>query len=222
MKKLNNKGITTIEVLVCFVLVVIITVSIYTVVSDFNEKKIVEGYREELLNYKNLLTKEIQDDFIKIGLTHATYEKEEIGEKNRYILHCSLKDGTERVLIVEQLLAKSSYHIGGSTTSNDEFLIQYGDPANIIDWELPDLGSYPYDPVNEVICTEWAQSVGAQCLTVKDLSINNVLINITDDNVLSIYIGFYHPEFGTKYAINIVCPIDYMSSGYNSASEWDY
>ena len=39
MKKLNNKGITTVEVLICFVLVVIITVSIYATVSSFNEKK---------------------------------------------------------------------------------------------------------------------------------------------------------------------------------------
>ena len=75
MKKLNNKGITTVEVLICFVLVVIITSSIYVTISSFNEKKTLEGYKEKIINYKNLLTKDIQDDFIKIGITHASYEK---------------------------------------------------------------------------------------------------------------------------------------------------
>jgi len=55
--KLNNKGITTIEILICFVLVVIITVSMYTIISTFNEKKIIEGYKEEITTYKNTLTR---------------------------------------------------------------------------------------------------------------------------------------------------------------------
>lgn len=206
MKKLNNKGITTIEVLICFILVVIITVSMYATVSNFNEKKIIEGYKEEIYDYKNVLTKDIQDDFIKIGLTHANYEKTIDGNKVTYTVTCSLRDGTERKLIVEQLLAASSYHIGGSTTEDDYFMIKYGKPDDLIEYPLPDLGSYKneYDH------------------TVYDLSINNVLINITDENVLSIYIGFYHPELTTKYAINIVCPIDYISGGYDSNSSWNY
>lgn len=206
MKKLNNKGITTVEVLVCFVIVVVITVSMYATISAFNEKKIIEGYKEEIYEYKNTLTKDIQDDFIKIGLTHAKYEKVIVGDKVSHTITCSLKDGTERKLIVEQTLAYSSYHIGGSTTSDDYYMIRYGKSTDLIEYPLPDLGSYQNDYNH----------------TVKDLSINNVLINITDDNVLSIYIGFYHPELTTRYAINIVCPIDYVSSGYDSSSNWNY
>lgn len=206
MKKLNNKGITTIEVLICFVLVVIITVSMYATVSNFNEKKIIEGYKEEIYDYKNTLTKEIQDDFIKVGLTHARYDKTIDGNKIIHTVTCNLKDGTERKLVVEQLLAYSSYHTGGSTTEDDYFMIKYGTLDDMIEYPLPDLGSYKneYDH------------------TVQDLSINNVLISITDDNVLSIYIGFYHPEFATRYGINIVCPIDYISNGYDSSSAWNY
>ena len=92
MKKLNNKGITTVEVLICFVLVVIITVSIYATVSSFNEKKIIEGYKEQIYNYKNLLTQDIQDDFIKIGLTHAKYERTSDGNKVIHTVDCSLRD----------------------------------------------------------------------------------------------------------------------------------
>lgn len=206
MKKLNNKGITTIEVLICFILVVIITVSMYATVSNFNEKKIIEGYKEEIYDYKNILTKDIQDDFIKIGLTHAKYEKTINGDKVTHTVECSLRDGSERKLVVEQILAASSYHIGGSTAADDYFMIRYGKPDDLIEYDLPDLGEYKNEYNH----------------TVKDLSINNVLINITDDNVLSIYIGFYHPELTTKYAVNIVCPIDYVSNGYDSSSSWNY
>ena len=44
---------------------------------------------------------------------------------------------------------------------------------------------------------------------VLDLRINNVDIN-KDNNILTIYIGFYHPDLGTRYGINIVCPINYF------------
>ena len=74
MKKLNNKGITTIEVIICFVLVVIISVSMFSTVSSFSEKRTVERNKEEINNYKEIVTKEIQDDFIKIGLMNVSYK----------------------------------------------------------------------------------------------------------------------------------------------------
>lgn len=232
MMKLNNKGITTIEVLLCFVLVVIITVSIYATVSSFNEKKILEGYKEEIYNYKNLLTKEIEDDFIKIGLRNASYDTkyvkfvdEEDGTesvKNVYTVYMTLKDGSERKLVIEQLQAASSYHIGGSRKKDDEYMITYGTPDDPIEWSLPDLGHSGFDPVKNEVCDVDAPDRDVNCRMIQDLSINNVSINITDDNVLSIYIGFYHPEFATRYAIDIVCPIDYESGGRDSLTEWTY
>ena len=81
MKKLNNKGITTIEVIICFILVVTITTSMFATVSSFNQKRIIEQYKEEIYTYKNLLTKEIQDDFIKIGVTTAEYKTNVSGSK---------------------------------------------------------------------------------------------------------------------------------------------
>lgn len=72
MLKLNNKGITTIEILICFVLLAVISTSLYNTVSIYRNKQILEGEKEKIYTYKNLLTKEIQDDIIKRGLTVAT------------------------------------------------------------------------------------------------------------------------------------------------------
>ena len=67
-------------------------------------------------------------------------------------------------------------------------MIQYDD----IEYPIPDLGEYQND-------------LGE---TVKDLRINNIDIDASS-NVLSIYIGFYHPDLSTRYGISIVCPINY-------------
>ena len=198
MKKLNNKGITTIEVLICFVLVVIITVSMFATVSSYNNKRNEERNKEEINVYKETITKEIQDDFIKIGLINADYNKETSDDKTTtYSIDCTLKDGTQRRLEIIQRFTKSTYHPGGTEEADDYYMIKYGTPDDMIEYPIPDLGSFKNKETNK---------------TVKDLSINNVLIKITDDSILSIYIGFYHPELTTKFAISIISPINYVFS----------
>ena len=76
-------------------------------------------------------------------------------------------------------------------------MIRYGTPEDMIDYPLPDLGGYTTDDGYEI----------------KDLSINNVLIKIDSSNILSIHIGFYHPELLTRYGIDIVCPINFVPGG---------
>ncbi len=256
MKKLNNKGITTIEVLICFVLVVVITMSIYATVSGFNERKILEGQKEKIYSYKNTLTKEIQDDFIKKGLTSAKYEKvyyyyvpkdefsdelisedeyrtrqqerqenglpdlQILGTKTVHVVNCTLKDGSERRLEIEQLFALSPRHMDGSIYKDDEFMIRYGAPDDMINWDLPDVGYSGYHVQLRKECD--VDTISNNCRKSYDLSINNVIINTMDDSILSIYIGFYHPEFATRYAINIVCPINYVLNESDSSTSWEY
>ena len=206
MKRLNNKGITTIEVIISFVIVVIITTSLYTTVSNYNQKRLIENYKSKIYTYKNTLTKEIQDDFIKIGLTHASYDKDYDGTTTVHTVNCDLKDGTKRTLIVTQRFTDSTYHHGDPSV-DDYFMIQYGNQEanDMLDYPLPNVG----------------ESVSENGKIVYDLSINNVLINIEDENILSIYIGFYHPELMTRYGINIICPIDFVSKGVDNNSKFN-
>ena len=192
LKKLNNRGLTTIEVLVCFVLIVIMTISMYDVISSYNERRILEGYKLKVTNYKNLLTKEIQDDLILKELIGANSERQVDSSMVTYTVSMYFNDGSSKQLVVKQQLAQSSYHPAGSPSVNDEFMILYGEPNDLVEYQLPDLGSYEEEG-----------------RTIQNLSINNVLIDIKNDNTLSIYIGFYHPELGTHYAIDIVAPINF-------------
>lgn len=216
MKKLNNKGFTTVEVIICFVIIVIITISLYSSITSFNEKRIIEGYKGQVYVYKNSLTKDIQDDLIKIGLTSVTKTVEITSDKiTVYTVNCTLKDNTTRTLKVKQRLGYSSYHINGYKTgaeANDYFMIEYGPTGNEIEYPLPELGDNKIEADPDKGITEH---------TVKDLSLNNIKIDIKDDNVLSIYIGLYHPELTTRYAIAISVPINYITSN-SSSSAWNY
>ena len=62
---------TAIEILITFVIVVIIVISMYNGIMDLKTRETIASYKLRLVTYKNLLTKDIQDDIIKNGLTAA-------------------------------------------------------------------------------------------------------------------------------------------------------
>ena len=71
--KLNNKGLTAIEILLCFVLVSIIVISMMSVVTNYKDKEEIESTKNNIITYKNTITKVIYDDIIKNkGVTKAT------------------------------------------------------------------------------------------------------------------------------------------------------
>lgn len=269
LKKLNNKGMTLVEVVVCFALVTIVLVSMYSSISVYKTKQNIESYKETVITYKNLLTKEIQDDLIKKGLIYASATNSD----EVYTVNMSFKDGSSKTLEITRKKAADAFegdytnsfvYLGdmnrdgkledndriaiqscitspcddnqikiadvnedgnintvdyttafdaqkalldggfvpktheieaiGSDSKSDIFKIKYGD----IEYPFPDLGS----SIND-----YGKKTGSGGI-VYDLRINNVEIS-TENNILSIYIGFYHPELLTRYAIDIVCPINY-------------
>ncbi len=202
LKKLNNRGMTAVEILVCFVLMSILAVSMYSSIASYKNKQSIESAKEKIFTYKNLLTKEIQDDLIKKGLVSAeisetineTKGKPENLPSKVFKVDFLFRDGSKKQLVINRRLA-SDYSVVDCSSEkiNDAFSIQYGEEGNLMTYDLPDVG------YGENQCGE----------KVLDLRINNVDIN-KDNNILTIYIGFYHPDLGTRYGIDIVCPINYF------------
>ena len=202
LKKLNNRGMTAVEILVCFVLMSILAVSMYSSIASYKNKQSIESAKEKIFTYKNLLTKEVQDDLIKKGLVSAeisetineTKGKPENLPSKVFKVDFLFRDGSKKQLVINRRLA-SDYSVVdcASEKINDAFSIQYGEEGNLMTYDLPDVG------YGENQCGE----------KVLDLRINNVDIN-KDNNILTIYIGFYHPDLGTIYGIDIVCPINYF------------
>ena len=101
IRKLNNKGMSAIEILVTFVLVAIIVVSMYDGIVGLKEKETISSHKLSLATYKNLLTKDIQDDLIKIGLAGADIQLLNVDEG--YYVTLTLRDGSKRILEVKQV-----------------------------------------------------------------------------------------------------------------------
>lgn len=198
--KLNNKGVTTIEILISFVLLAIIVVSLYGSVESYKNKQNIESEKNQIMTYKNLLTKEIQDDLIMKGLIDVTVKHQPFVAvpitPETYTVDFSFRDGTKSQLIVKRVLA-NDYGVEGSgdctSERKDYFSISYGPEGDLTEYELPDLGSGK----NKEGCK------------VLDLRMSDININ-TDNDILTIDIRFYHPDFSTKYGIDIACPINFF------------
>ncbi len=67
MKKLNNHGLTAVEVLICFSITAVIVISLFKIINNFNEKQTVESRKNLIETYKNTVTKTIQDDILTKG-----------------------------------------------------------------------------------------------------------------------------------------------------------
>lgn len=198
--KLNNKGVTTIEILISFVLLAIIVVSLYGSVESYKNKQNIESEKNQIMTYKNLLTKEIQDDLIMKGLIDVTVKHQPFVavpiKPETYTVDFSFRDGTKSQLIVKRVLA-NDYGVEGSgdctSERKDYFSISYGPEDDLTEYELPDLGS-------------GKNNEGCKVL---DLRMSDININ-TDNDILTIDIRFYHPDFSTKYGIDIACPINFF------------
>ena len=236
---LNNKGITTIEVLICFVLVTIIASSLFSTVSMFNDKRIEEANKSKILLYNNMLSRRIQNDFIKYGLSYVDMEENieqnaSGGTKRIYTINCNLRNKEKRIIKISQQFTRSNIHLDGSPNVDDEFMIEYGTESELVKYPIPELGEvkgvYDNNLKTFTPCNKLSESEQSNCRILKDLEINNVIVNVSNEqnmyetgsHVLSLYIGFYHPELGNRYAINIISPINFPLINSNKTVKFNY
>ena len=211
IRKLNNKGMTAIEILITFAIVVVIGVSMYDGIMDLKNKETVASYKLSLTTYKNLLTKDIQDDLIKVGLSAVSMDsmKDDTGKAIGYRIRMTLRDGSIRLLEVKQIFGCNAIDSleadelciqrGIDKNQSDDFSISYGSEGNLTEYLLPDLGHEEIDNFG---------SSGTH--TIYSLRINEVDVS-TANNVFSVRIVLYHPDMGTEQSIDIVSPINLSS-----------
>lgn len=229
--KLNNHGLTAIEILVCFALMVVVVVSMYSAVISYKNKQSIESDRDKIVAYKNLLTREIQDDLVKKGLVDAKIVSELNTSVDKYYkVELIFRDGTKKILEVKSDYAKDfgSCEEGDGSCEfdkDDELVIGYGSDVDADDYvlyPLPDLG-YGYNGniySTDLRCSGNTNEEGTELLNqsdrkgckIYDFRINNVIVS-TDENIFSFYVGFYHPDLDTRYGIDIVCPINFDING---------
>ena len=190
MKKLNNKGMTIVEILITFVIIASITVSLYASIASLKNKEEIVSYKEGITTYKNLLTREIQNDIIMKKLKTT---------KNETSNHITLvfRNGEEKDLSFTKsdLTIPKNPRLCRSESNgeiNNKETIKYGDHT----YPLPVLGS------DNII-------IGDGCKNINKLRITGGGFSTTaTSGVLIISISLYHPDLGSKYSIKITAPIN--------------
>ena len=191
IRKLNNKGLTVVEILVCFSIVVVIVMSMFKVVNNQKAKQEFESTKNSMLTYKNEVNKTIEEDIIDgSGVKSCTINEDTSGNYNTYTLDYMLMDGSQRKLIITQYsdcdenskAEDVESEIDAVSDCKDNNYIEFYKGSIIEDkFEIPD---------------------------VYTLRFNNIQIK-NDNDYLKIYVGFRHNDLGNKYsALDIVMPIN--------------
>lgn len=193
--KLNNKGMTIIEILVTFVIVVVVVTSLYASVIALKNKETIASYKESLTTYRDLMIRDIEADLIEKGLSSYAYSPLETKDKITF----TFRDGQKKELIITHKMGchaisdseKSDKTLCPNTSkddSKDDYSISYGG----VDYKLPDIGS----------------TYNVYGGKIYDLIIDNVIIDKSSSDIFDLKIILYHPDLGTKYSIHITSPID--------------
>ncbi len=115
---LNKKGMTSVELLVCFIIVSTIVVSMYNLILSYRNTEQIEEVNNEVVSYANNLQKDIQDDLINghlVSVSNVT------------------SDGYSATFTFD---TPSSYTTT-LTIKPDEGIISYGEVGNVVDYEIP-------------------------------------------------------------------------------------
>lgn len=72
MKKLNQRGVTTIELIITFSITLVLATSIFKSAVNFSERMALESNKLQINNYKNIVTKEIQNNLIENKVKNVT------------------------------------------------------------------------------------------------------------------------------------------------------
>ena len=70
--RINNKGITSVELLVCFIIVSTIVVSMYNLILSYRNREQIEEINNEVISFSNNLQKDIQYDLVNGHLVNVT------------------------------------------------------------------------------------------------------------------------------------------------------
>ncbi|MDD6224594.1 MAG: glycine-rich protein [bacterium] len=136
MKKLNQKGLTLIEVIMTFTLIMVIIAGLLTIIMNYRHRISIESKRLELVTYKNTLTKEIQDDILKLGLREINEEGDcVIPDQFSSCSNIVFKNGEEKILAISKIDDEDPEK--ELQLLNNKY-IQYGDTKYPIKDELPE------------------------------------------------------------------------------------
>lgn len=188
-KQLNNKGLTAIEVLVCFSIVAVIVMSMFKVINNQKDKQTIESYKNSVITYKNSVTKTIEED---IRLGGGINILNDINDAvDTYVISFTLAKTNENSTSNQRTI-KIEKKLDCDEDSETSTIINC-DEKNEIQYYYGDLSS--------------SQKDNFPIPNIYNLKFNKIDVS-SDSGYLKIYVGFDHPDLGKKYsAFELIDPI---------------
>ena len=193
MKKLNEKGMSVIEVVLTFALIMTIVAGILALIMNYRNKMQTNLTYLDLSTYKNTITKEIQDDIMTLGVADINHGGDcTSSEYSGQFSSCSnivFKTGVEKILAVSKI----------DISNRDSVLnkyIRYGDTK------------YPIEDTLPKTIPNGRQPGEFQSIFVSDsdfLSVDSTILSDgTEIKIYSLDIYIEHIDFDDDFGIHIV------------------
>ena len=126
MKRMNQKGITSIELLVSFILISTIVVSMFNMIMNYKNEEQIESIENQVIQYENNLQKLLQDDFIKKNLVSVQLTD----DKNAIF---QFLDGSTTQLQITPTVVSEEEDV------LERGKIQYGESSSMLEYAIPNI-----------------------------------------------------------------------------------
>lgn len=214
--KFNNKGLTVIEILLCFVLASVIIVSMMNILSVYKEKQEKESYKNTIRTYKNTLTKAINEDILENGgvvnaIGPTDVKKDENGFDIETKITLEYKEENRRSIIT---IHSKSRCYNTKRSENGKTEKEYNQACTTENASNLDYKNSEY--YIEFVTNTSGQDVVEKFPLKKiyNLKFNDIRVtnkigeNVTNaTNFVIIHVGLIQTDLGTKYdVLNIVTP----------------
>lgn len=192
--KLNNKGMSIIEIVLTFALIMVMVISMLTIVMNYRNKASTSLKKLELDTFKNTLTKDIQDDILKLGISEINMDGEcsSITGLSRCV-NLVFKDGTQKIF------GTSKIELENKDSIENKFLYYDGEKYKLHE-SLPD-----EIPSGRTMLDFQAISVVDNNILSTDTAI---LADGKTINIYSIDVYVSHIDFDEDFGIHIVATTD--------------
>ena len=128
---LNKKGITSVELLVCFIIVSAIIVSMYNLILNYRNREQIEEINNEVISFSNNLQEVIQSDLVMGHLVSVS--------------NVSV-DGYSATLTFDS----PNNYTTTITIKPNEGVISYGKSGDVIDYEIPGIADLMLSPDSSI------------------------------------------------------------------------
>lgn len=199
--KLNNKGLTVIELILCFTVLIVLVFGMFNVVLDIKDYSETKEIEQELLGFKNRIIYMIQDDLINKGLKNTSNTCPSSYEK-KYSTKClkiTFNDNDIKYLIIEPSTkiinyGDETYKIPNST------IIEFLDETNIGLCTNTTITNNKNSYKNKTDCENNGFTWIGNFDTYQNITFTN------KDNVLTIDVPYYEIDGTTNYGFKIIHP----------------